>query len=142
MDSSEETNGEGHIHGVVVAVNTYAYKFLRSLHDFYFLPLARHPVSRQAPVAVISPCRPLVAFCVISQNPVDSVLDLNGPDCTLSPVLDIALNYEDEDEKATTTSDGVQTLSMAKRRKRGRKGEGMTPLTIHTQTSERLALAS
>ena len=66
----------------------------------------------------------------------------------LSPVLDLALNYEDEDEEQEQqreeqqVEDGVRSLSMAKRRKRGRKGEGMTPLIDHTQTSERLALAS
>ena len=129
MGGGEETNGEGHTHGVVVAVNTYAYKFLRSLHNFYFLPLARHPVSRQASVAVISPCRPPVAFCVISQNPVDSFLDPNGPDCMLSPVLDLALNYEDEDEEQQQqreeqqVEDGFRSLFMPKRRKCGRKGE-------------------
>ena len=67
---------------------------------------------------------------------------------TLSRVLDLALNYEDEDEEQQQqreeqqVEDAVRSLSMAKRRKCGRKGEGMTPLTDHTQTSERLALAS
>ena len=67
---------------------------------------------------------------------------------TLSRVLDLALNYEDEDEEQQQqreeqqVEDAVRSLSMAKRRKCGRKGEGMTPLTDHTQTSERLTLAS
>ncbi|KAH9171195.1 kinase-like protein [Lactarius sanguifluus] len=57
------------------------------------------------------------------------------------------LLLEDEDEEQQQqVEDGLspsdRSLSTTKRRKRGRKGKGMTPPIDHTQTSERLAMAS
>jgi hypothetical protein len=52
---------------------------------------------------------------------VDSVLDHDGPDGTLSPALDLVLNEEDEDEEqqlqheGQQAEDGVRLLSTAKR---------------------------
>ena len=106
---------------------------------------SRRPVSRQASLAGSSPCRPLVVPHVISQSTVDHVLDHDRPDGTLSPALELVLDEEDKDEEQQQeqqAEDGVRSLSMVKRRKRGRRGKGMTPWTDHTQMSERLALAS
>jgi hypothetical protein len=116
-----------------------------SCHPLASAPASRRPVSRQASLAGSSPCRPPVVLRVISQSNVDRVPDHDRPDGTLSPALDLVLNEEDEDEEQQQeqqAEDGVRSLSTAKRRKRGRKGKGMMPLTDHTQTSERLALAS
>jgi hypothetical protein len=118
-------------------------------HPIASAPASRRPSSRPASAAGGSPRRPPVVLRVISQNPVDPVLDHDGPDGTLSPALDLVLNEEDEDEERQQqhdeqqAEDGLRSLSTTKRRKRGRKGKGITPSTTdHTQTSERLALAS
>ncbi|KAN0138325.1 kinase-like protein [Lactarius tabidus] len=119
-------------------------------HPIASAPASRRPSSRPASAAGGSPRRPPAVLRVISQNPVDPVLDHDGRDGTLSPQLDLVLNEEDEDEEQQqqrdeqqAEEDGVRSLSTTKRRKRGRKGKGITPLTTdHTQTSERLALAS
>ncbi|KAH8993472.1 kinase-like protein [Lactarius akahatsu] len=107
----------------------------------------RRPSSRPPSAAGGSPRRPPALLRAISQStPVDPV-DHNGPDCTHPPALDLVLNEDDEDEEQQQqaedgVSPSVRSLSTTKRRKRGRKGKGMTPPTDHTQTSERLAMAS
>ncbi|KAI9452488.1 kinase-like protein [Lactarius psammicola] len=117
-------------------------------------PVSRRPSSRPASAAGGSPRRPPVVLRAISQNTsVDPVLDHDGPDGTLPPALDLVLNEEDEDEEEQQRqreeqqaedghSPSVRSLSTTKRRKRGRKGKGMMPPVDHTETSERLALAS
>ena len=107
------------------------------------------PSSRPDSAAGGSPRRPPVALRgVISQNSTETVLDHDGPDGTLSPAPDLVLNEEDEDEgrqqlrDEQQADDGLPSLYTTKRRKRGRKGKGMTPSTDHTQMYERLALAS
>ncbi|KAH8996405.1 kinase-like protein [Lactarius hatsudake] len=116
-------------------------------HPLASAPPSYRPSSRQPSAAGGSPCRPPALLRAISQNtPVDPV-DHNGPDGTHPPALDLVLNEEDEDdEQQQQAEDGlfpsVRSLSTTKRRKRGRKGKGMTPPTDHTQTSERLAMAS
>ena len=117
-------------------------------HPIASAPASRRPASRPASAAGGSPRRPPAVLRVISQNPTDPVLDHDGPDGTLSPALDLVLNEEDEDEEQQQqrdeqqAEDGLRSLSTTKRRKRGRKGKGMTPSIDHTQKSERLALAS
>ena len=115
-------------------------------HPLASAPASRRPSSRQASIAASSPRRPPVVLRVIPQNPTDPVLDHDGPEGTLSPALDLVLNEEDEDEEQQReeqqAEDGTRSLSTTKRRKRGRKGKGLPPPTDHTQTSERLALAS
>ena len=117
-------------------------------HPIASAPASRRPSSRPASAAGGSPRRPPVVLRVISQNPTDPVLDHDRPDGTLSPALDLVLNEEDEDEEQQQqhddqqAEDGLRSLSTTKRRKRGRKGKGMTPSADHTQKSERLALAS
>ena len=105
---------------------------------------SRRPIFRQASLAGSSPCRPPVVLRIISQSTVDHVLDHDRPDGTLSPALELVLNEDENEEQQQEqqAEHGVWSLSTAKRRKRGRKGKGMTSLTDHTQTSERLALAS
>jgi serine/threonine protein kinase len=120
-------------------------------HPLASAPASRRPSSRPASAAGGSPRRPPVVLRTIPQStPVDPVLDHDGPDGTLSPALDLVLNEEDEDEEQQREeqqaeddrSPSVRSLSTTKRRKRGRKGKGMAPSIDHTQTSERLALAS
>ncbi|KAH9032468.1 kinase-like protein [Lactarius pseudohatsudake] len=113
-------------------------------HPLASAPASRRPSSRPPSAAGGSPRRPPALLHAISQNtPVDPV-DHNGPD-GMHP--DLVLNEEDEDEEQQQQAEdglspSVRSLSTTKRRKRGRKGKGMTPPTDHTQTSERLAMAS
>jgi hypothetical protein len=112
-----------------------------SCHVLASAPASRRPVSHQASLAGSSPCQPPAVPHVIYQSTVDRVLDHDHPNGTLSPALD----EEDEDEEQQQEQQaevGVRSLSMAKRRKHGRKAKGMTLLTDRTQTSERLTLAS
>lgn len=120
-------------------------------HALASAPASRRPSSRPASAAGGSPRRPPVVLRVIPQNtPVDPVLDHDDPDGTLSPALDLVFNEEDEDEEQQREeqqvedgrSPSLRSLSTTKRRKRGRKGKGVTPSIDHVQTSERLALAS
>ena len=112
-------------------VNTYACTFLYSLHAFYSIschPLASAPASRSSfsrrpPSPLVRQPRlwPSIVLRVISQN------DHDGPDCTLSPALDLALNSEDKGEEQQRlheeqAEDGARYLFMAERWKRGRKG--------------------
>ena len=72
------------------------------------------------------------------------VLDHDRPDGAPSPALDLVLNEEDEDEEQQREQQagmvsgpfGQATEAV------GHKGKSMTPSIDHTQTSERLALAS
>ena len=110
-----------------------------SCHPLASAPASHRLVSCQASLTGSLPCRPPVVLRVISQSTVDHVLDHDRPDSTLSPALDLVLNEEDDDEERQQeqqAEDGVRSLSTAKRRKRGRKGKGMTPLSDYTQTSE------
>ena len=125
--------------------HTYPHSRVPSTASISYHPLASAPASRQTSLAGSSHCRPPVVLHIISQSTVDRVLDHDRPDGTLSPTLDLVFNEEDEDEeqqREQQVEDGVWSRSTAKRRKRGRQSKGMTPLTDHTQTSERLALAS
>jgi hypothetical protein len=115
-----------------------------SCHLFASTPASRRLVPVRPLSTVALPADHRSPSCHLSK-PRDSVLDHDGPDGTLSPVLDLTLNEEDEDEEQQQeqqAQDGDWSLFTAKRRKRGRKGKDMTLLTDHTQTSERLALAS
>ncbi|KAI0301079.1 kinase-like domain-containing protein [Multifurca ochricompacta] len=122
-------------------------------------PASRRPSSRQASVAGGSPRRTSVVLRPPSRNTsVKPMLERDGSDNALPPALDLVLNEEDEDEEEEEEqrqqrqedqqveddgrSPSLRSISMTKRRKRGRKGKGMTPSTDHTQTSELLASAS
>jgi hypothetical protein len=123
-------------------------------HPIASAPASSRPASRQASIAgTSSPRRPSVALRSLSRHTVDPVLDRDGPDSVLSPTLSSALNEEDEEEEVPdqqeqqqqqaddSRSPSLRSTSTTKRRKRGRKGKGMTPSLDHIQTSELLASA-
>ena len=67
-------------------------------HPLASAPVSRGQSSRQASAAGGSHRWPPVVFRVITQIPVDPVLDHNSPDGTLAPALDLVLSKEDENE--------------------------------------------
>lgn len=129
-------------------------------HTLASAPASSRPSSRQASVAGGSPRRPPVALRSLTRNntSVDPVLDRDGSDGgTVLPALDLILNEEDEEDEqlsrrreqrevddGRSPSPSLRSISNTKRRKRGRKGKGMTPSMdhVHIQTTELLASAT
>jgi hypothetical protein len=121
-------------------------------HPIASAPASSRPSSRQASFAGGSPRRPSVALRSLSRHtPVDPILDRDGPENGLPHTLSSVLSEEDEEEEEherdhQQAEDGrspsLRSVSTTKRRKRGRKGKGMTPSTDHIQTSDLLASAS
>ena len=115
-------------------------------------PLASSPVSRvpsccQASAAGGSPRRPPVVLHVITQLPVDPVLNHKGPDGTLAPALDLVLSKEDENEDHNVRSSKRRMVPDPFLRPSDRSVDVRASVcphrqTNHTQISERLGLAS
>jgi serine/threonine protein kinase len=113
-----------------------------SCHLLASAPASRRPVSRQASLAGSSPCWPQVVLRVIYQSTVGRVLDHDRPRFLLRSISCYEEDEDEEQQPEPKAEYGVRSLFTTKRRKRGRMGKGMTPLTDHTQTSKRLALTS
>ncbi len=135
-------------------------------HALASAPRSHRPSSRPPSVAAGSPRRPPTGLRSLSRTTsVDAVLDRDGSEGAVRPALGFVLDEDEEEdlqqqrlqqpqeqpplEQQPDLDDGrspspsVRSTSNTKRRKRGRKGKGMTPSLDHVpNTAELLASAS